>query len=233
MEETRTVYKTAIYLRLSKDDGDKMESQSISNQRKSIFEFINKSNQDKFIVLDEYVDDGYSGTNFNRPDFQRLLEDIEIKGITAIITKDLSRLGRDHILTGYYIENYFKDKGIRYIAINDNIDSKEDDSFDMLTFRLAFNDFYPKDTSKKILKIKKLKAEQGQYQGSWAPFGYVKSKTEKNKLEIEPEQAQAVKMIFDLYTSGKTSIDIVRILNEKGIKSPGLYANQPKYMQRL
>lgn len=203
------------------------------NQRKSIYEFINKSNQDKFIVLDEYVDDGYSGTNFNRPDFQRLLEDIETKGISAIITKDLSRLGRDHILTGYYIENFFKDKGIRYIAINDNIDSKEDDSFDMLTFRLAFNDFYPKDTSKKILKIKKLKQEKGEYQGSWAPFGYIKSKTEKNKLEIEPEQAQAVKMIFDLYTSGKTSIDIVRILNEKGIKSPGLYANQPKYMQRL
>lgn len=203
------------------------------NQRKSIYEFINKSNQDKFIVLDEYVDDGYSGTNFNRPDFQRLLEDIETKGISAIITKDLSRLGRDHILTGYYIENFFKDKGIRYIAINDNIDSKEDDSFDMLTFRLAFNDFYPKDTSKKILKIKKLKQEKGEYQGSWAPFGYRKCKTEKNKLEIEPEQAKAVKMIFDLYTSGKTTIDIVRILNEKGIKSPGLYANQPKYMQRL
>jgi site-specific DNA recombinase len=232
MEKTRT-YKTAIYLRLSKEDGENKESQSISNQRKSIYEFIRKSNEDKFVVIDEYVDDGYSGTNFDRPDFQRLLEDIETKGISAIITKDLSRLGRDHILTGYYIENYFKDKGIRYIAINDNIDSKEDDSFDMLTFRLAFNDFYPKDTSKKILKIKKLKQEKGEYQGSWAPFGYRKSKTEKNKLEIEPEQAKAVKMIFDLYTSGKTTIDIVRILNENGIKSPGLYANQPKYMQRL
>ena len=232
MEKTRT-YKTAIYLRLSNEDGENKESQSISNQRKSIYEFIRKSNEDKFVVIDEYVDDGYSGTNFDRPDFQRLLEDIETKGISAIITKDLSRLGRDHILTGYYIENYFKDKGIRYIAINDNIDSKEDDSFDMLTFRLAFNDFYPKDTSKKILKIKKLKQEKGEYQGSWAPFGYRKSKTEKNKLEIEPEQAKAVKMIFDLYTSGKTTIDIVRILNENGIKSPGLYANQPKYMQRL
>ena len=232
MEKTRT-YKTAIYLRLSKEDGENKESQSISNQRKSIYEFIRKSNEDKFVVIDEYVDDGYSGTNFDRPDFQRLLEDIETKGISAIITKDLSRLGRDHILTGYYIENYFKDKGIRYIAINDNIDSKEDDSFDMLTFRLAFNDFYPKDTSKKILKIKKLKQEKGEYQGSWSPFGYRKRKTEKNKLEIEPEQSKAVKMIFDLYTSGKTTIDIVRILNENGIKSPGLYANQPKYMQRL
>lgn len=233
MEKTGTPHKSAIYLRLSKDDGDNKESQSISNQRKSIYEFISKSNEDKFIVIDEYVDDGYSGTNFDRPDFQRLLGDVEQGKIDCIITKDLSRLGRDHILTGYYIENFFKDKGIRYIAINDNIDSKEDDSFDMLTFRLAFNDFYPKDTSKKILKIKKLKQEKGEYQGSWAPFGYVKSKTEKNKLEIEPEQAKTVKMIFDLYTSGKTTIDIVRILNEKGIKSPGLYANQPKYMQRL
>lgn len=164
MKKTRTTYKTAIYLRLSKDDGDNKESQSISNQRKSIYEFIKKSNQDKFIVIDEFVDDGYSGTNFNRPDFQRLLGEIEQGNINCIITKDLSRLGRDHILTGYYIENFFKDKGIRYIAINDNIDSMEDDSFDMLTFRLAFNDFYPKDTSKKILKIKKLKAEKGEYQ---------------------------------------------------------------------
>lgn len=213
--------------------GTKWNRKVYGNQRKSIYEFISKSNEDKFIVIDEYVDDGYSGTNFDRPDFQRLLGDIEQGKIECIITKDLSRLGRDHILTGYYIENFFKNKGLRYIAINDYIDSKEDDSFDMLTFRLAYNDFMPKDTSKKILKIKKLKQEKGEYQGSWAPFGYVKSKTEKNKLEIEPEQAQAVKMIFDLYTSGNTSIDIVRILNEKGIKSPGLYANQPKYMQRL
>lgn len=232
MEKTR-IYKTAIYLRLSKDDGDNKESQSISNQRKSIYDFIKNYSEDKFIVIDEYVDDGYSGTNFDRPDFQRLLKDIEGKKIECIITKDLSRLGRDHILTGHYIENFFRENDIRYIAINDNIDSKKDDTYDMLTFRLAFNDVYPKDTSHKVLKIKRMKQQNGEYQGSWAPFGYRKSKTEKNKLEIEPEQAEAVRMIFDLYTSGKTSIDIVRILNEKGVKSPGLYANQPKYMQRL
>ena len=230
MEKTST-YKTAIYLRLSRDDGDNKESQSISNQRKSIYEYIKKSNKDKFVIIDEYVDDGYSGTNFNRPDFKRLLEDIETKKINCIITKDLSRLGRDHILTGYYIENFFTEKDIRYIAINDNIDSKEEDSFDMLSFRLAFNDFYPKDTSKKILKVKKLKAEKGEYQGSHPPFGYKKSTNEKNKLIIDEEEAKIVRKIFDLYESGKSSIDIVKIFYKEGIKTPAQYSNIAKYMK--
>ncbi len=135
MEKTRT-YKTAIYMRLSRDDGDDRESESISNQRKIIYDFIENSKQDKFIAIDDYIDDGYTGTNFNRPNFQRMLKDIENEKINAVITKDLSRLGRDYIMSGYYLENYFKEKNIKYIAINDNIDSDDDNSYDMISFRL-------------------------------------------------------------------------------------------------
>ncbi len=116
--------------------GDDRESESISNQRKIIYDFIENSKQNKFLVIDDYIDDGYTGTNFNRPDFQRMLKDIENEKINAVITKDLSRLGRDYIMSGYYLENYFKEKNIRYIAINDNIDSDDDNSYDMISFRL-------------------------------------------------------------------------------------------------
>ena len=116
--------------------GDDRESESISNQRKIIYDFIENSKQDKFIAIDDYIDDGYTGTNFNRPNFQRMLKDIENEKINAVITKDLSRLGRDYIMSGYYLENYFKEKNIKYIAINDNIDSDDDNSYDMISFRL-------------------------------------------------------------------------------------------------
>ena len=116
--------------------GDDRESESISNQRKIIYDFIENSKQNKFLVIDDYIDDGYTGTNFNRPDFQRMLKDIENEKINEVITKDLSRLGRDYIMSGYYLENYFKEKNIRYIAINDNIDSDDDNSYDMISFRL-------------------------------------------------------------------------------------------------
>ena len=155
-------------MRLSRDDGDDRESESISNQRQIINNYIESSNED-FVVVDEYIDDGYSGTNFerpnfNRPDFKRLLKDIEDGKIDVVITKDLSRLGRDYIKGGYYIEEYFREKNIRYIAINDNMDSTNEDSYDMLSFKLSFNDYYPRDISKKIRKVKRMKQEKGEYQ---------------------------------------------------------------------
>lgn len=137
MEKTST-YKTAIYMRLSRDDGDDRESESIGNQRKIIYDYIENSPPNKYIVIDEYADDGYTGTNFNRPDFKRLIEDIEKGKVDCIITKDLSRFGRDYIMSGYYLENYFKEKNIRYIAINDNMDSFDENSYDMLSFKLRF-----------------------------------------------------------------------------------------------
>lgn len=144
--------------------GDDRESESISNQRKIIYDFVENSTQDNFIIYDDYIDDGYTGTNFNRPDFQRLMGDIETGKVNCIITKDLSRFGRDYIMSGYYLENYFREKGIRYIAINDNMDTNDDNSYDMLSFKLSFNDYYPRDISKKIRKVKRMKQIQGQYQ---------------------------------------------------------------------
>ena len=165
----KTSNKTAIYMRLSRDDGDDRESESISNQRKIICDFIENS-KEIFLIVDEYIDDGYTGTNFNRPAFEKLLVDIEEGKINCIITKDLSRLGRDHILTGYYIENFLKEKNIRYIAINDNMDSLDEDTYDMIAFKMSFNDYYPRDISKKIKKVKMMKMQKGEYQASQPPF---------------------------------------------------------------
>lgn len=159
----RTSNNVAEYMRLSRDDGDDRESESISNQRQIINNYIENSNED-FVVVDEYIDDGFTGTNFNRPDFKRLLKDIEDGKIDVVITKDLSRLGRDYIKGGYYIEEYFREKNIRYIAINDNMDSTNEDSYDMLSFKLSFNAYYPRDVSKKIRKVKRMKQEKGEYQ---------------------------------------------------------------------
>ena len=230
MEKTST-YKTAVYMRLSRDDGDDRESESISYQRKIIYDFIEKSMQDKFIIIDDYIDDGYTGTNFNRPDFKRLIEDIEKGKVNCIITKDLSRFGRDHIMSGYYLENYFREKNIRYIAINDNMDSKDDNSYDMLSFKLSFNDYYPRDISKKIRKVKIMKMQNGEYQAGQPPFGYRKSKTVKNKLEINPETAPIIKLIFDLYLSGISVRKIIQILYDRGIKTPAQYSGKKQYLK--
>lgn len=226
-----TSNKVAIYMRLSRDDGDDRESESITNQRKIIYDFIENNKEEKFIVVDEYIDDGYTGTNFERPDFKRLIKDIEKGKINCVITKDLSRFGRDHIMSGYYLENYFREKSLRYIAINDNMDSNNEDSFDMISFKLSFNDYYPRDISKKIKKVKNMKAHKGEYQASQAPFGYIKSKMEKNKLIINSETAPIVKMIFDLYLAGNGTREIVKILYKKGIKTPAQYSNKKQYMK--
>lgn len=159
------------------------------------------------------------------------MKDIEDGKIDVVITKDLSRLGRDYIKGGYYIEEYFREKNIRYIAINDNMDSTNEDSYDMLSFKLSFNDYYPRDISKKIRKVKRMKQEKGEYQHGHPPFGYKKSTTEKNKLVIDPETAPIIKLIFDLYLSGKGTRQIVQILYDKGIKTPAQYSGKKQYMK--
>ena len=140
-------YITALYLRLSKDDGDKEESESISNQRKILRAF---AEENKIIVYDEYVDDGFSGTNFDRPDFKRMMNDIKNKKINMVITKSLSRLGRDYIETGRLIEKFFPENDIRYIAILDDVDTLLDSSTDFVALKNLMNDFYAKETSKNV-----------------------------------------------------------------------------------
>ena len=150
-----------MYIRLSREDGDKGESESISNQRKILQRYIKENN---LTPIKEYIDDGVSGTTFNRPGFNELLQDIENKNINMIITKDLSRLGRDYIKTGEYIENYFPEKNIRYVAITDGIDTYIDSTNNDITpFKAIMNDMYAKDISKKIRSVYREKQKQGEY----------------------------------------------------------------------
>ena len=163
------IRKVALYIRLSREDGDKEESSSVTNQRDIITWYIEE--HDNFIIVNEYVDDGWTGTNFNRPGFIRMIEDIEKGLIDTVITKDLSRLGRDYIDTGYYIQRYFPEKNVRYIAILDGIDTLEDAGMsDIAPFKSIINDMYVKDISKKIRSSLTERKKAGNFLGVTAPF---------------------------------------------------------------
>ena len=213
-------YKVGIYIRLSKEDVEKTknnESESIKNQRKLIYKYLKDNG---LIVVKEYIDDGYTGTNFNRPGFINLMNDIEENKINMVVTKDLSRLGRDYIKTGYYVEEYFPIKKVRYVSILDGIDTyKNTSNNDIAPFKALFNDMVSKDTSKKIKSILKNKKEQGLFLGSKAPYGYKKDKTNKNKLVIDEEKSLVVKKIFEMALEGKSNLFIADYLNQLGIPS--------------
>ena len=174
------IYNTTLYCRLSLDDGNVGDSGSIQTQ-KIILEEYAKSHG--FKIYDIYVDDGYSGLNFNRPGFQRMIQDVQNKKINLVITKDLSRLGRDYIMTGYYTENYFKDNRVRYIAINDGIDTINDNN-DIAPFKNILNDMYAKDLSRKVKSAKRQRALNGLFISAQVPYGYMKELTNKNNLVV-------------------------------------------------
>ena len=214
------IFKVAMYIRLSREDGDKEESSSVTNQREMITRFI-EENQN-FILAKEYVDDGWTGTNFNRPGFQQMLKDIEKGTIDTVITKDLSRLGRDYIDTGHYVQRYFPEKNVRYIAILDNIDTIEDAGMnDIAPFKSVINDMYVKDISKKIKSVIYEKKKAGNFLGVTAPYGYIKNPENKYQLIINEEEAKVVKKVFDLYLQGNGLTKIAQILTEEGIPVPG------------
>ena len=217
-------YKVGIYPRLSREDGDNVESQSIINQREFMMKYIDQ--HDDLILVGEYVDDGYSGSNFDRPGWKRLMHDIDSKKIDTIITKDLSRMGRDHISMGNYIETVFPEKGVRYIAINDDIDTLyETPGLEYLQFKLMFNDFYIKDTSKKIRKTMRSKKEQGQYTGWKGIYGYKRDPKDNHKLIVDEEVRGIVVRMFDLAKQGYGSRGIADIFTKEGIPNPSTYAN--------
>ncbi len=224
MNLINSYYKVGIYIRLSKEDINKngvVESESIINQRNLLLSYIEKNN---LSLVDEYVDDGYSGTTFDRPNFNRLLKDIESGNINMVITKDLSRLGRDYIQSGYYLEQYFPMKRVRYVSILDNIDTYLDSTNnDIAPFKSLFNDMQSKDTSKKIRSILKNKKQQGKFLGSSPSFGYLKDPNDKHKLIIDYETAPIVRRIFDLALSGKSKDEICSILNNDNIITPIVY----------
>lgn len=224
-------YKVAKYMRLSRDDGDEAESESIENQRDIINNYI--QGYDDLKVVEEYADDGFTGTNFNRPGFQKMLEDIEMGKINCIITKDLSRFGRDHIDTGYYLERYFPLNGIRFIAIGDNVDTLRSDGLQFLTFKLSFNDYYAQDISNKIKSVKNRKIQKGEFQGGIAPYGYKKDKKIKNHLVIDEYAADIVREIFDMYVNKNMStIKIADKLNEREILPPAIYLDIPTFRNK-
>ena len=215
------IYKVAIYIRLSREDGDKEESSSVTNQRDIITRFINDNKN--FIIVDEYVDDGYTGTNFNRPAFQEMLKDIEDGKINCVITKDLSRLGRDYIDTGKYVQRYFPEHEIRYIALLDGIDTLVDAGMnDMAPFKSVMNDMYVKDISKKVTSAIRERKIAGNFLGVTAPYGYMKNPENKYQLIINEDEAKVVRYIFKLYLQGNGLTKIAQILTKEGISVPGI-----------
>lgn len=218
-------YNVGLYIRLSREDGDNMESESISNQRDFLNMYLERTTE-KLYYIDEYIDDGFTGCNFDRPSWKRLLADIDNGKVDTIITKDLSRMGRDHISMGKYIERIFPERGIRYIAVNDDIDTLyETPGLEFLQFKLMFNDYYLKDTSKKIRKIVKSKKEQGQFLGWKAVYGYKKDPNDKHKLIVDEEIRPIIERIFNMVIEGKSPKQIAHIFSKEKIPTPSMYAN--------
>ena len=210
-----------MYIRLSREDGDKQESESIGNQRKILQRYIKENN---LTLIKEYVDDGVSGTTFDRPGFNKMLEDIENRTINMVITKDLSRLGRDYITVGEYTEKYFPSNNIRYVALTDGIDTYIDSTNNDITpFKAIMNDMYAKDVSKKIRSVFKEKQKNGEYMCSIPAYGYKRHPNIKNKLIIDEQVRNVVEKIFDMYVNGHGSVDIVNFLNSNKYLSPSGY----------
>ena len=218
-------YHAALYIRLSKEDESEGPSQSVQNQESLLREFVQ---QHQLSVYDTYIDDGWSGTSFDRPAFQRMTADIEAKKVNMVITKDLSRLGRDYILTGHYMERYFPEHRVRYISLLDGIDTGVDSTANDITpFRAIMNDMYAKDISKKIKSVKRDKQRKGQFIGGKPGYGYKMHPTEKNKIVIDEEVAPIVRRIFALALSGMSCRNIATLLNQEGVPTPATYAHLP------
>lgn len=214
-------YHVALYIRLSKEDESEGPSQSVTNQKSLLDEFVQKH---RLQVYDTYIDDGWSGTNFDRPAFQRMAADIEAKKVNMVITKDLSRLGRDYIMTGHYMERYFPEKRVRYISLLDGIDTGvESSANDITPFRAIMNDMYAKDISKKIKSVKRDKQRKGQFIGGKPMYGYKMHPSEKNKIIVDEEVAPVVRRIFTMALDGMSCRKIAATLNEEHVPSPATY----------
>lgn len=216
------MYQMAAYCRLSKDDGENKISESIENQMKMIREYVSRS--DDLEIADIYIDDGYSGLYFaNRPEFQRMMEDVYKGRIQGVITKDISRLGREHIETSNYIERVFPSLGIRYIAILDGVDSVSHSNEELAQFKTLFNDMYSRDISKKIRGSLAAQKKRGQFMSGFAPYGYVKNPEDKHHFIVDEEAAKIVRKIYNLYLTGYSKAGIAKILNKEGILTPSEY----------
>ena len=220
-------WKAADYARISREDGDKEESDSIGTQFDIIDDYI--AHNDDITFVDRYSDDGWSGTNFDRPDFMRLMEDIKKGKINCVIVKDSSRLGRNYILVGQYLEMIFPMLNIRFISVNDRIDSIKDPASinnALVSFKNVMNDEYCRDISNKVRSSLDRKRSKGEFIGSFASYGYMKDPDDHHHLIVDPVAAEVVKNIFDWFLQGMSIIGIAKRLNHMGIPNPSAYKRQ-------
>jgi DNA invertase Pin-like site-specific DNA recombinase len=216
-------YRVGMYLRLSKDDLRAGESASIENQRILLTKHIDEKG---WKLEDSYIDDGWSGTNFQRPAFQRMMQDVQNKRINLLLVKDLSRIGRNYLEVGRLTEETLPALGCRFIALNDSVDTQFDDN-DMAVYRNLFNEFYSKDTSKKVRAVKKSLMERGLFLGTYAPFGYMKDPKDKHRLIIDNETAPIVRRMFQMRASGHSFRSIATTFNAERVTPPrDMYYNR-------
>lgn len=211
-------YKVGLYCRISKDDNKGIESNSIKSQKESLTEYVKRQN---WLVHRTYIDDGYSGVSFERPGFKSMLQDIEQKKINCVIVKDLSRLGRNYLDSGYYIEKYFPEHNIRFIAVNDGLDSNAGEN-EFGPFKNIINEWYAKDISKKIKFSFQTKAKQGNLIQGIAPYGYIRTKDSLN-FEIDDEAAKIVQYIFNSMANKTPAKEIIAELKKNKVYIPGYY----------
>lgn len=221
-QQKNIIYRAALYLRLSKDDENTGESSSISTQRNILREYAKAHG---IIVADEYIDDGYSGTNFDRPDFKRMKQDIECGTINCVITKDLSRLGRNSAKTSDLLDEYFPSHNVRYIAVIEGYDTLQLTNGSVMTapFMLLMNEMYARDISNKIKSSFQAKMENGDYIASFAPYGYQKDRANKNHLVIDYNVSHIVQKIFQMAAEGDSPSKIAKHLNSLCVPPPSVY----------
>ena len=223
-------YVAGLYCRLSKDDGNSVESMSIWSQKVMLKQFAESNS---IAIYDYYVDDGYSGTNFERPSFKKMITDIENGKINCVITKDLSRLGRNYLQSGAYIEMYFPQKNIRYIAITDGIDTLNSNQNDIMPFKNILNEMYAKDTSKKVKSAIQSRMREGTYIGSKAPFGYLKDPNNKRRLIIDEKTKPIIELIYKLCLEGKGTQLISQELMKRKIPRPSTFVENAEKLYGL
>jgi tnpX site-specific recombinase len=223
-------YVAELYCRLSKDDGNSVESMSIWSQKVMLKQFAESNS---IAIYDYYVDDGYSGTNFERPSFKKMITDIENGKINCVITKDLSRLGRNYLQSGAYIEMYFPQKNIRYIAITDGIDTLNSNQNDIMPFKNILNEMYAKDTSKKVKSAIQSRMREGTYIGSKAPFGYLKDPDNKRRLIIDEKTKPIIELIYKLCLEGKGTQLISQELMKRKIPRPSAFVENAEKLYGL
>lgn len=226
-------YTVARYLRISDEDQDmkqagKAESDSISNQRNLLADFISRVPEFEGAEVLEFCDDGWSGKNFERPAVREMLEQVKRGKIQCIVVKDLSRFGRDYLTVGNYISRVFPFMGVRFIAVNDGFDSIRGADIDSLetSFKTLLYDLYSRDLSRKVRHAKKFKAERGEFLSPYAPYGYVKDVNDRHRLVKDPEAAGTVRRIFHMAAEGASTQQIAWTLNREQVKTPSLYKKE-------